>query len=61
MTWKRASKCDNSSGNCVEVNLGLPGAVAVRDTKDGDGAALAFTTAEWATFIEGVKAGEFDV
>jgi hypothetical protein len=35
-------------------------AVAVRDTKDRQGAMLLFTGDEWKAFLEGVKAGEFD-
>lgn len=46
-------------GPCVEVaNLG--NAVAVRDSKDPDGPALIFTPGEWAAFLQGAKAGEFD-
>jgi hypothetical protein len=36
----------------------LPAVVAVRDSKDPTGLALAFTSADWRTFISGVKAGE---
>jgi hypothetical protein len=57
--WRRASKCDNSSGNCVEV-ADLGGATAVRDSKDTDGAVLVYTRAEWAAFLEGVRNREFD-
>jgi hypothetical protein len=38
-----------------------PSAVLVRDTKAHDGPVLAFTRDEWAAFIAGVKAGEFDL
>jgi len=37
------------------------GGVAVRDSKDPDGPILRFTAAEWAAFVEGVAAGEFDL
>jgi hypothetical protein len=37
-----------------------PDEVRVVDTKSGAGAALRFTPAEWAAFVAGVKAGEFD-
>lgn len=57
--WRRASKCDNSSGNCVEV-ADLGGATAVRDSKNTDGAVLVYTRAEWISFVQGVKNNEFD-
>lgn len=47
-------------GNCVEVGRTSDGAVLVRDTKDRAQQALAFTGEEWAAFVAGVKAGEFD-
>ena len=49
-----------SFGNCVEVGRSGEGAVLVRDTKDRAQQALAFTDEEWAAFVAGVKAGEFD-
>jgi hypothetical protein len=56
--WRRSSRCDNSSGNCVEV--GTEGnTVQVRDSKH-PGTVLEFTREEWAAHIEGVKLGEFD-
>ena len=57
--WKKSSYCDNSSGNCVEV-ADLPGAWAIRDTKDPDGPVLVFAAPEWKAFIAGAKNGEFD-
>ena len=50
-----------SYGSCVEVGRSDDGAVLVRDTKDRAQQALAFTDAEWAAFVAGVKAGEFDL
>jgi Domain of unknown function (DUF397) len=57
--WRRSTKCDNSSGNCVEVAT-LGNATAIRDSKDVDGAVLVWARNEWTAFIDGVKAGEFD-
>jgi hypothetical protein len=56
--WKTSSRC--GSATCVAVRIGET-AVLVRDTKDRDGAVLAFTPAEWRDFLAGVKLGEFDV
>ncbi|MEV4326652.1 DUF397 domain-containing protein [Microbispora rosea] len=56
-TWRRV--CSN--GNCVEVAL-QDGWVGVRDGKQGDGGpVLAFTAEEWHAFLQGVKAGAFDL
>lgn len=57
--WRRASKCDNSSGNCLEI-ADLNGATAIRDSKDPDGAVLVYTAGEWAAFLDAAKNGEFD-
>ena len=48
-------------GDCVEVARNLPGAVAVRDSKDPGGPKLVFTPDEWRAFTAGVTAGEFDL
>ena len=48
-------------GNCVEVGMASDGSVVVRDSKDADRRrSLEFTGDEWAAFVAGVKAGEFD-
>jgi hypothetical protein len=56
--FKTSSYC--SFGSCVEVGRTDNGTVLIRDTKDGTQQALAFTDEEWAAFVAGVKAGEFD-
>lgn len=55
--WRKSSR--SGSGNCVEVARNLPGVVAVRDSKDPAGPALAFTPAGWAAFTGSVRAGDF--
>ncbi|GLY93007.1 DUF397 domain-containing protein [Actinoplanes sp. NBRC 103695] len=57
--WRKSNR-SSASGDCVEVARNLPGHVAVRDSKDPDGAALVFTHSEWTAFVGGVKDGEFD-
>jgi hypothetical protein len=56
--WRKAHASTNG-GNCVEVALS-EGAFLVRDSKDPDGPILRYTPAEWAAFLNGAKAGEFD-
>jgi hypothetical protein len=59
--WRKSSYSGTTGGNCVEVAQNLPGAVAMRDSKDPDGPKLAFGLDEWLAFTAGVKAGEFDL
>jgi hypothetical protein len=58
MKWRKSSY-SSDDGNCVEV-ADLSDGRAVRDSKNPDGAALMFAATEWAAFIAGVRAGEFD-
>ncbi|MGS2640310.1 DUF397 domain-containing protein [Streptosporangium sp. LJ11] len=57
--WKKSSLSGDSGGNCVEVAGNLPGAVAVRDSKNPTGPALVFTPDEWGAFLIAVKSGHF--
>jgi hypothetical protein len=43
------------------VAQNLPGIVAIRDSKNPAGPALLITPEEWTAFIDGTKAGEFDL
>ncbi len=60
--WRKNSRSnhgDADQNDCVEV-AELPGRVAMRDSKDPAGPALAFTHAEWRAFLGGIRASEFD-
>lgn len=59
-TWRTASFCGPNGGNCVEVNLGHPGHVGLRDSKRGTGPVLTFTGREWSTFLAATRTGSFD-
>jgi hypothetical protein len=59
--WRKSSYSSGNGGNCVEVARNLPGAVAVRDTKDPDGPRLAIAPGRWRAFTGQVKAGLFDL
>ncbi|MGW0431133.1 DUF397 domain-containing protein [Micromonospora sp. NPDC003197] len=50
--WRKSSRSGASGGNCVEVADNLPGAVAVRDSKDPHGPALVFPPAAWRSFVQ---------
>jgi Domain of unknown function (DUF397) len=57
--WRKSSR-SGQTGDCVEVAGNLPGAVAVRDSKDRGGPALAVTPEVWHAFVAAVKDGQFD-
>jgi Domain of unknown function (DUF397) len=57
--WRKSSRSGGNGGQCVEVARNLPGVVAVRDSKDPAGPALAFSPDAWAAFLHGAKDGEF--
>jgi hypothetical protein len=54
--WRKSS-FSGAAQNCVEVAGALPGIVAVRDSKNPGGPALAVSRAGWAAFTATVKAG----
>jgi Domain of unknown function (DUF397) len=54
--WRKSER-SNNGGNCVEVASNLPGIVAVRDSKNPDGPALAFSPDEWTAFVAAIRAG----
>lgn len=56
------AKSSHSGANCVEVAIPAEAdTILVRDTKDRSKSPHTFTRDEWAAFIKGVKAGEFDI
>ncbi|MBT2411248.1 DUF397 domain-containing protein [Streptomyces sp. ISL-12] len=57
-SWTK-SRHSNAEGNCVEVAR-VDGGVALRNSRDPDGPALVYTSAEVAAFLAGAKDGEFD-
>ena len=56
--FRTSSFC--SLGDCVEIGRSASGGILVRDSKNRERGALEFTREEWAAFVAGVKAGEFD-
>jgi hypothetical protein len=53
--WYKSSH-SSQDGNCVEVARNLPGLVAVRDSKEPDGAKLLVSHETWRVFIRGIHA-----
>lgn len=59
MEWRKSSY-SGGNGECVEFAVPGAAAVAVRDSKDPDGALLHFSDAAWTAFVSDVAAGAFD-
>ncbi|WP_433362388.1 DUF397 domain-containing protein [Streptosporangium sp. CA-115845] len=59
LTWRKSSLSSAEGQNCVEVAVLPGGGQVVRDSKDPGGPMLKFTPGEWATFISGVRNGDF--
>jgi Domain of unknown function (DUF397) len=57
LSWHKSSY-SLSNWNCVETTRVPTGDIAVRDSKN-IGAFLVFSEAEWRSFIDGIKSGEF--
>jgi hypothetical protein len=53
-TWRKSTRSGTSGGDCVEVG-GAARVVLVRDTKDRDGGALAFTPDAWEAFTASLR------
>lgn len=52
--WHKSSY-SSQDGNCVEVARNLPGIVAIRDSKDPNGAMLVIAARGWHCFIRGIS------
>jgi hypothetical protein len=55
--WRKSS-FSGANNNCVEIAGNLPGIVAIRDSQNPDGPALAVTRARWAAFTAALRAAE---
>jgi hypothetical protein len=56
--WTKSPFSGANQGNCVEIAKLSGGRVAVRDSKDQSGPALAFTPSEWAAFTQWVRSDD---
>jgi hypothetical protein len=55
--WRKASYSNSNGGACVEVARNLPGAVAIRDSKNPAGPALLVTPRQWTALCTAIKHG----
>jgi len=56
--WRRSRRCE--TGNCVEVAR-IGESFAIRDSEDINGPILTFASTTWTDFVEGVRAGDFNL
>jgi hypothetical protein len=54
-TWRKSTYSGGGSSECLEAGIADHGGVLVRDTKNRDGAMLAFTAKAWAAFTGALK------
>jgi hypothetical protein len=58
LVWRRSRRC-GEAGACVEIAR-YDGGVALRDSKNPDGAVLRFGRTEWVAFVDGLRKGDFE-
>ncbi|MFD7452326.1 DUF397 domain-containing protein [Kitasatospora sp. NPDC059827] len=58
LNWRKSS-FSGAQSDCVEVADRGIDVVPVRDSKDPDGPVLLLSAEAWASFVTGVKSGEF--
>ena len=49
--WRKSTRSNGSSGNCVEVADNVAGTVLVRDSTDPSGPVLTFGPGAWSAFV----------
>lgn len=57
--WRKSSR-SNGATNCVEVAMLADGSVGVRHSRRPDAEVIVYSRTEWAAFVAGVKAEEFE-
>jgi hypothetical protein len=58
LLWRKSTR-SAGNGNCVEI-AHLASGVAVRDSKDPDGAVLRFCAEGWQQFLAAIRTGDLD-
>ncbi len=59
--WRKSSRSNGGGAACVMVAQ-VPGAAGVKDSKLGEASpVLPFSADAWASFLQDVKVGTFDV
>lgn len=59
LEWRKSSRSTNQGGACVEV-AALPGAIAIRDSKNPAGTHLILKPAQFSALIQRAKKSGLD-
>ena len=59
-TWHKSSYSSGGGNNCVEVAV-IPGAVAIRDSKDSDGPVHVVSPEAFRDLVTRIKRGDLDL
>jgi hypothetical protein len=59
LQWRTARASANGGGNCVEVAV-AGRIVLVRNSRDPEGAVLAFAATQWDAFVRAARGGAAD-
>lgn len=60
LEWRKSSRSTNQGGACVEV-AALPGAIAIRDSKNPRGGHLTLKGGQFRTFLQQIKSSALDI
>lgn len=61
LSWRKSSYSSNGGGDCVEVGAGLPGAVAIRDSKRREDGMHVVTSQAFAVLLADVRSGRYNI
>lgn len=57
MLWRKSSR-SYGAGNCVEIAAPVRKRVALRDSKNANGAVLTFSPLQWNAFVASVRSAK---
>jgi len=61
IVWRKSSRSQGGSGNCVETARTSPHGILIRDSKDPGGRPLALPSGAWRTLVTAIKDDQYDL